>query len=67
MQAWFNKDKTDELEYIKTIRDCEDVAYAAQQAALADGFIVNMELDMTGSYYGNGKARLPYWKYVLYY
>lgn len=58
MQAWFNKNKIDELEYIPTTFDCENFSIETQKAALKDGFIVNMELDMTGSYYGNGKAHM---------
>lgn len=56
MQAWFHKNKIDELEYDLENFDCDDFAIETQKAALNDGYIVNLELDMTGSYYNNGEA-----------
>lgn len=40
------------------VHNCDDFAIETQQAALADGYIVNLELDHTGSYYNNGEAHM---------
>lgn len=58
MRIWFTKNQVDKLPYVKTSRDCDDFSILTQQDALKDGFIVNLELDMTGSYYGNGAAHM---------
>lgn len=58
LRLWLRANPVSEQEYHVPEQDCDDFARQTQQAALADGYLINVEYDPSGFYQHNGKPHM---------
>lgn len=58
LRLWLRANSVSEREYSAPDQDCDDFARQTQQAALADGYIINVEYDPSGYYHKDGQSHM---------
>lgn len=59
LKEWLKQNHVDKMTYVKETHDCDDFAVELQQAALSDGYLMNIVYDPDGYYRNkNGEAHM---------